>query len=68
MARFRASCYFDITCDHEDTAKTIAQMVANFLGGPDFYLPPEGFYNPYIGGVAEIKGDPIGDAKRLEKI
>jgi len=68
MARFRASLYFDITCDHEDTAKTIAQMVANHLSKAEHEMPPEGYYNPYIGGVARLTGDLTADADRLKKI
>ena len=68
MARFRASCYFDITADTEEQAATIAQGVANHLGKAEYELPPEGYYNPYIGGVARLTGDLTADADRLKRI
>ena len=70
--RFRASIYLDICAKNEDEAKQIAEDIALYLGNPmdgDAELSYKEYYNPFVGGVGEIKeGDLIGNNERLKNI
>ena len=69
MKRYRASLYFDIQADNEEEARKIADELVDFTSQPEYVIPPLNYYNPYIGGVAElVSGDLLGNAKRLESI
>lgn len=69
MKRFRASIYIDIKSIDMDKAFEIANAVAKVLQTSDDEDLPEGYYNPYVGGVGEIvKGDLIKTVKNMEGI
>jgi hypothetical protein len=69
MKRYRASIYIDIQAENEGEAQSVAEEVVSFLSDEMVEDKPEGYYNPYTGGVGEIiSGDLIGNSKRLDHI
>lgn len=67
--RFRLSIYIDCNAYTEERAKIIGEKIAEFLGDPEADDPRSCYHSPYFGGAAWlVKGDLLGNSKRLDKI